>query len=604
MSFNRYKNNNIRPNEPIAPPKEESILPDDDDVMISDHAPGTSTIPAKRKLQPIIIRKKSIVDAMISTFQPLTSLSNLPRIQISAGKIIPQSSAPVVTTPKAPMHVQNSITAPRPAVKTATICLDSDEEDTPVPIAPTPPAASASTSAPPKTKRVALKSTAKRPVPVSLTAAQHAIIPPELTSQGPQVVNVNQLPNLPPNMNYVVIPQSQFDQFSKNPQSLVMPNQMNKNIIPISSSQGLNVNPPLYLTPVSAVPQFLTQVSSVPQYLNPVGSAPQYLNTVPTAPQTSQSSVQPAPPKLAPKPTFLRRGPAPSVPEKTTQPQKGKSIQAVCKPGDILRITKSGQVEILNRDDDDISIVNEDKNGSTPQNPKETTGSRARMPSKKAMASELKTATPVKVHNIIEKAQPDPPPAKPQTSERIRKISSSSSSSASSRADSPDNFSIFKDIVEIKSVEDILGNKSSEPKSTRNLTNVNKPVTPAPHESRVIGKTSIKKGNSVTQANKTYAEKVPLKTVKANAEPVKGTTKTQVTNKMDVIDLIDLDSTPLPSTSKVWNKLGKDIKVGKPDATTKTAVQKPKDSPIKVVGTSKNIILSGHGKVSSATSTR
>lgn len=577
-------------------PKEESILPDDDDVIISDCLPtpaiSNDTVPKNKHLLPI--------NKVTSQGPPI------PKIKISKGKI--------VITPSLVIPPGNTIVQKPSAVSDTendTICLDSDEEET---ITPTVQPTSKDR------KLVAVKSTAKRqqPVPVQLTAANPVnpglpqIIPESIPTLQSGVITLG-------TSNMVVIPASQANKLTKLPQGVIptnaknisrifvgsqnsavsmqIPNNVNLQIPQADSllnatnilmnqmpqnlnlvnqtpqnvnllNQNLNVTPqtPFTLQPqnMNVVGSMPTNVFTTPQIVNSTSGTTMNLGSITTASictqnaSTSESILPTLPSKTLSKP-----GPASSKVRNKT----------VCKPGDILRITKTGQVEILNRDDNDV-IVGQ---------PKATTSTK-QSKGPQTTVSLLDDEEPVRLSSKTNKIETK------TKKKRSRKISSSSSSSSnSSRPSSPnDPLSILKDVVHIQASEDPIPAESTPTKSNldsekSSITNSASSTPSKTTRSQNDSVPKAKKDKILDQINKTNSVLMKLNDVFGPAEKK---AKKQNIGKIDSIDLTDLT----PSTSTVLDKLSKDIKIGKTLNNT----------PTKIVGTSKNIILTGSGKATVA----
>ncbi|XP_026320814.1 uncharacterized protein LOC113230919 [Hyposmocoma kahamanoa] len=586
-------------------PKEESILPDDD-VIISDNLTPTisdNLAPKNKHLLP--------VNKVTSQGPPI------PKIKISKGKIVLSPSLvipPANTTVQKPSVVSDTASD--------TICLDSDEEETITPtVQPTSNAR----------KLVAVKSTAKQqqPVPVQLTAAnpinpgQPQIIPESIPTLQTGVINLGKSQNA----NFVVIPASHASKLTKLPQGSIPPNVnisrlfvgSQNTAVPMQIPNNVNLlNPHLdgLLSSKSVImnqmPQNLNFVNQIPQNLNMLN---QNLNV---GPQASSFTLQPQninivgtiPTKVITAPQIISspigtinlgsisttgtstqnvsssESILPTLPSKTLSKPGPASSKArnktLCKPGDILRITKTGQVEILNRDDNDAAV------GQL-----KATTSKKQTNDPQTSVSLSDDEEPERVSSKFSKVE-----SKTKKTKRSRKISSSSSSSDnSSRPSSPnDPLSILKDVVHIQASEDPFPVENTPTKS--NL-----------RPEKVVGSTSTKKSASSTPSKATRSQNDPMPKVsqakkdkildqinKTNTVLMKlndvfgpateGKGKNQNIGKIDSVDLTDAT----PSTSSVLDKLSRDIKIGKASNNT----------PTKIVGTSKNIILTGSGKATVA----
>lgn len=537
----------------------------------------------------------------------------IPKIKISKGKIV---LSPSLVIPPDNTTVQEPSVAPDTA--SDTICLDSDEEETITPtVRPTSKAR----------KLVAVKSTAKQqqPVPVQLTAAnpvnlgQTQIIPESIPTLQTGVVNLGTSQNI--GQNFLLIPSSQANKLTKLPQGIVPPNAKNISRIIVGSQNTAvpmqipnNVNSLNSKTVVmNQVPQTINLVNQIPQNVNQVN---QNLNVIP---QTSSFTLQPqninftmpgnvnivgssviAAPRIinstigtislgsvattgtstknesssesilpTPSPKTLRSKPTPASSKVTNK--------TVCKPGDILRITKTGQVEILNRDNNDAAV----------SQPKATTSTKqTKDPQTTVSLSDddepLLSSKSNKIKNKTLKTK------------RPRKISSSSSSSSnSSRPPSPeDPLSILKDVVHIQASEDPVPVKTAPLKSKSrpvkdDTTSTKKLVSSKATRSQndpVPKVSQAKKDKVLDQISKTNSVLMKLNDVFGPTHEGKG--KKQNIAKIDSVDLTDAT----PSTSSVLDKLNKDLNIGKTSSNT----------PTKIVGTSKNIILTGSGKATVA----
>lgn len=522
-------------------------------------------------------------------------------------------------TPSPVIPPENTIVQKRsvvPDTASDTICLDSDEEETTV-------------HPPSKTRElVAVNSTAKHqePVPVQLTAAKPVnpgpprIIPESIPTIQTGVISLGNPQTI--GQNFVVIPASQagkltklsqcvpsnvknISRFNVGPQNSAVSMQRlsNVNLLSPRSDGLLNANNvilnqmPLNLNLANQIPQNVNMLNqnlnlipqtppftlqsqntnfSMPQNMNITGSMPINVTALPqmsspiesidlssitntgTSTQNGSSSESILP--TLPSKTLPKPGPASS---------KAKN-KTVCKPGDILRITKTGQVEILNRDESNAVVAQSKAKTSTKQ------------------TKDLQTTValtddeePVRVSSKSNKIE-----HKKKKTKRSRKISSSSSSSSnSSRPSSPnDPLSILKDVVHIQASED--------PVPVEN--------TPTKSSEKIIGSTSIKKSASSTSSKTTRSSDDSTKAKKDKILEQINKTNTVLMKLNDVfgpaperkaknpnigkIDSIDLtDAAP---TSTVLDKLSKDIKIGKT----------PNNTCTKIIGTSKNIILTGNGK--------
>lgn len=590
-------------------PKEESILPDDDDVIISDCLPtptiANDTTPKNKHLLPI--------NKVTSQGPPI------PKIKISKGKIV---ITPSLVIPPANTIVQ------KPSVVSDTgsdtICLDSDEEET---ITPTVQPTSKDR------KLVALKSTAKRqqPVPVQLTAANPVnpglpqMIPESIPTLQSGVIGLGTSPNIA--QNIMVIPASQANKLTQLPQGVIPTNAKNISRIFIGSqnsavsmqtpnnissqsphadsllnatnmiinqmpqnlnlvnqtSQNVNLlNQNLNVTPQTSFTLQPQNINfSMPQNMNVVGSM---LTNVITNPQivnstlgTTMNLVPITTASISTQNASTSESILPTLPSKTlSKPGPASSKvrnKTVCKPGDILRITKTGQVEILNRDDNDVIVGQPKATTSTKQSKDPQT-----------TVSLLDDEEPVKLSSKTNKIETI------TKKKRSRKISSSSSSSSnSSRPSSPDDpLSILKDVVHIQASEDPIPVQITPTKSNLDSENssITKSASSTPSKTTRSQNDSVpkaKKDKILDQINKTNSVLMKLNDVFGPAEKK---AKKQNIGKIDSIDLTDLT----PSRSKVLDKLSKDIKIGKTLNNT----------PTKIVGTSKNIILTGSGKATVA----
>lgn len=564
----------------MTQPKEESILPDDDAVIVSDSPPTSNITPKEKKL--ITINK------VMSQGPPI------PKIKISKGKIV---LSPSLVMPSENNAVQTPSVAP--ATTSDTICLDSDEEETIV------------ESTPKNRKLVAMKSTAKRTI--QSTAANPANtgpppIIPEVDLESTQVQNTGR--------NIVLIPAGQASILTKLPEGVIPLNP--KNIsricvgpqIPAVTTQGSQnfsaLNPHLDKfkssnnVMVNQMPQTINLVNHIPQTLTSSTSCfPVQTQNINSTPVPTFSIITPTPINatgavkrtsttsniipgsiMTAGPTTQNASSSESILPTltpTSEPKLGPAssskpaTKTFCKPGDILRITKNGQVEILNRES------NDDEKGQF-----------------KPTTSMKQTKEPQTTVSLSDDDEPvisfktGKNKSKTKKITRTRKISSSSSSSNNgSRPATPnDPLSILKDVVHIQASEDPVPaeNTKSSTSSEKLIGNIVKKSASSnsfkPRTS-VLKVSQAKKDKILEQINKTNTV---LKKLNDVLEPPEKNAKKQIVGKVESVDLTDAT----PSTSKVLNKLKKDVIIGKSS----------KNSATTIVGTSKNIILTGNGKAS------
>lgn len=497
---------------------------------------------------------------------------------------------------------ENTVQTPNVASITAndTICLDSDEEETITPtVEPIPKAR----------KVVAVKSTAKRQisVPVQSAAAnpvhgeQPQIIPELIPSFLPEdITNLVQSQNIGPNV--VVIPATQASKLTKLPQGVIPANVKNISRIFVGSQNSaismqkpqnvstLNPHVDNLINPnnviLNQIPQNVNLVDRTPQKPFPpqnvnlstapsfsmisaipnVTAAPQMItstkvNTMPGSIKTAEVTNQNVNNSELILPTHTpTTGPTPG-------PASSKSgNKTVCKPGDILRITKSGQVEILNRDSKKVGQCISTTSTKQTEEPQTTV----------SLSDDDEPIISSKIKNKTKKLK------------RSRKVSSSSSSSSnSSRPPSPkDPLAILKDVVHIQATEDPIESTKSNLPSEKVISSV--PIkksalsttfktTRTPNDS-VRNVSQGKKDKILEQINKTNTA---LKKLNDVLGPSERKAKKQNIGKLDSVDLTDATS-----PSIVLDKLSKDIKIGKSSKNVTTTI----------VGTSKNIILTGNGK--------
>ena len=452
-------------------PSVECILPDDDDVIISDvrdtaappAPPPAPPAPPVPTTKPLVLNNRLYKPAArgIEAQQGV-------RVTVGNGSGAPISSPKTVTPPKiilkpyvpppalipklkvsapspAPPVVQ--AIAPAPVVlnqilpNDATICLDSDDEE----------------SRPPRI--IATMSGLEGPVPVALTSAHK----PELKIPIPAMQN----------LLHLSAPATQCTTTAA--QKLVL-----RQVVTPNGTQ-----PQFVLVPSDKLP--MPTLNPAPEPPNTTHALPKIVNTVSTAPAE------------------------PVIPAK-----RPEISRASCKPGDILRISKTGVIEVITRADLEASPA---KPASDPmdtdkvviENPKPTTQKPTAEPNKKPSAStkfrkilpkpsRFESLDLTSTSTEVSKPKPGPKSAKsstvdltnqgpaskpksvapkPSTTEtydltqtnefekkkttphrteknakvdarKSRQISNSSSSS-DSRAASPDNpLSILKDVVHIK----------------------------------------------------------------------------------------------------------------------------------------------------------
>lgn len=539
----------------------------------------------------------------------------IPKIKISKGKIV---LSPSLVIPPDNTTVQE----PSVAHDTAsdTICLDSDEEETITPtVRPTSKAR----------KLVAVKSTAKQqqPVPVQLTAAnpvnlgQTQIIPELIPTLQAGVVNLGTSQNI--GQNFHLIPLSQANKLTKLPQGVVpskvknisriivgsqntaVPMQIPNNVNSLNSKSVIMNQVPQTINLVNQMPQnvnlvnqnlnVIPQTSSftlqpqninltMPENVNIVGSsviaAPRIINsTIGTISLGSMATTGTSTKNVSSSESVLPT-PSPKTSKSKPTPASSKiTNKTVCKPGDILRITETGQVEILNRDNNDAA-VSQPKATTSPKQTKDPQTTVSLSDDDEPLLSSKSN----KIKN------------KTMKTKRSRKISSSSSSSSnSSRPPSPDDpLSILKDVVHIQASEDPVAvekapskSKSRPEKDHPSTTSIKKLVSSKATRSQndpVPKVSQAKKDKVLAQISKTNSVLMKLNDVFGPTHEGKG--KKQNIGKIDSVDLTDAT----PSTSSVLDKLNKDLNIGKTSSNT----------PTKIVGTSKNIILTGSGKATVA----
>nr|XP_049700819.1 uncharacterized protein LOC110378333 isoform X3 [Helicoverpa armigera] len=496
---------------------EECILPNDQDFIISDATPlapppapsaplQPPPTPTPPKYKPIILN--NIV------CKPIKALEAPFRVTVGKSSSTTSGTAPkiIIRNFKSPPVVASHVGKARDVFLQAgteansaatslvpdtilpndgTICLDSDDEDSAV--AGVPPSPAGAAPAP--------------PVPVSLTSAQGVALPlPRLSSAPPHVraarpqasVAQPQLLASLPQMSSTPLPHyiASLPQMSPAPPHYITSLPQNMSSVPahyITSLPQMSSAPAQVVTTLpqpSAAPGHLLQGSKQQLILRQVGTSSdgeaKYVlmaaDSLPLPVLPKNTEPTPNHSSVAPVQSATYSTPADSA--KTT-PEKKVNI---CKPGSIIRITKSGAVEIVNQSKNDQPTDTNKKvqldGGRTSAAAPLKTISVAPKPSavtlpKKTnqivdgtpsidLTNSITSATPkTTVHNSasIDLTCFDTPSSitpktststssKPGPSLHKSRQSSSSSSSNSSRAASPDNpLSILKDVIHIKAAD-------------------------------------------------------------------------------------------------------------------------------------------------------
>lgn len=367
----------------------ECILPDDDDVIISDlrvSSPAPSPLlplsppPLMTTNKPIIVKNidKSIKSSTVTPrgvdvqqgFRVTVGNGNGPHVStpklVTQPKILIRRNAPSVQTPKlltitaataTPTVVQASAAMPvvpeRIVPNDGTICLDSDEEES---IPPSMPATTTSTAP------------YQAPVPVSLTSAQNPGI---------------KLP-LPPMQGLLHHSAPAHNFQSTTPQKLVLRQ--------VKSSSG--TQPQYVLIPSDQLP-------------------------LPTSSATEPPKITCAEPKIVSVNSF-NIAPSEPISPAIIPESSPASNRTACKPGDILRITKSGAIEVITRaalqpTPDQPATNSLDTNNIAIQNPKPTT------PQKLPEEPKRKTTASITFKKILPKP-PEEPNRKTTANNTFKKV--------------------------------------------------------------------------------------------------------------------------------------------------------------------------------------
>lgn len=611
---------------PAAAQADECILPDDDDVRCVTEPPPPPTKPVSYKVR-------------------------LPPLRKDRAK--PQ---PTLEKPKEPVRVTSGGNpAPAPSSKVfATICLDSDDDE---PVAATP----APAPAPRRTTRAlpAQYSAAGGPVPVALTGPDSQPLPLPVPTAAPAAAPPP--PQTAPASRTIIYPYPSAGSYQSEPVpvSLTGPD---SRPVPISLTGPDNRPVPISLSgpgfqaiPISmGAPGPQAAPASYPGAPPPVSfvgsdNIPMSLAGMTQAVSSSTAGggarATPAPgpaagartlrlslaqgqasaalhhmanniylvPKAAAGDRLLTRVPASQVPPhmqppplvSTSLPASVPSIgKTYCKPGDILRLTPSGKLELVKMSpsatenvihtiEDDENIVPAPK-ASTPR----MMATKTPAPKVPTLASKPSPSAPKPQPSDPTAPAPTPrmreqtasTPQSDGTERRKRKVSSSSSSSDSSRCATPDPLSIFRDVVHIQAPSKTKTKAptfSKTDSSKRPSTNQTKPT---PSQTK-----STSKSSSTQQIVKVDPMPKKLTDILSIAKTKKAdmggggktiNTKGVVAKIKDSIDLTEISCTPAKAGESKKNM----IKGGKPMSTTK------KDIPSTVVGTSKSIVLDGKSK--------
>ncbi|XP_061721134.1 uncharacterized protein LOC133527946 isoform X2 [Cydia pomonella] len=302
----------------------------------------------------------------------------------------------------------------------------------------------------------------------------------------------------------------------------------------------------------------------------------------------------------------------------------------VCKPGDIIRIGKTGMVEVLSKVDSvPVSIgrgarpapgkpagervspaagpksaqskiaINSASHAAAPKLTEPKTAPKPMEPKTAPKPTEPKTA-PKPTERVTPKpaAKPAPKPAekvapKPALEPTEKPVRVDSGSSSSSRSASPvdaDPLSILKDVVQIPAdrYQSILsGQTTAEPYQSTPKSSSSKPTPQATPSKVNTTKKPPEKQPSILQKLNALKDIKAKEILKKTAEkPKKTITITKSSSAVfDSVDLTDVVAAPAPES--------------KPDkvASKSSVTTKPSKKIETVVGTSKNIILTTKNKI-------
>lgn len=483
----------------------------------------------------------------------------------------------------------------------ATICLDSDDEDRPPAVAPVPPR-----------RRLTKIGTGPAPVPVALTGPNAQTIPlapaPQITPTYYQLspCGMRAIPvQAPPS-----IPQPMPSSSGPVPVTLLGPASQPTPVSKAIPIRGIPM--PGYFTdsnpqPGRAAPPVpISLVSSQPVPISLVGPDAQPVKLQPAPIPMSLVDASGRPVGLAGMPMFVNsqsmvfssHQPTPTAPSPTAVRAPMQQQPSMVKPGDLLRITQSGLVKILERKRESLNKLTADLPTTIIDDEEPAPVAPRALPKIAPKPAPTKAAPkppePPKV--------PTPPPPTPAENPAKRKSrrswSSSSSSSGRSRSSSSeDPLAILKDVVHIQAPD-------------KPAQREKKKVDPTPKSSN-IGSYKIKQGNQKTESLRSDAKKDKNTVDLTNVSSFAGPGNTKITSSKKPAD------TSKPSTSRSndvqkdasksntikldVSKLSKNLSTSMTTNSSKASSSKPKPStsksvPFKLVGTSKSIILDGKSK--------
>lgn len=570
---------------------DECILPDDDDIhIISDPTP-----PPPRRAAPatVSLRGPALLKRRRSKRMPVNTVKadqaySMPFVPIApAPHITPVVSPPTSVPLSTPTQYATlpTPTPPQPSTPNLVvhseeilsdlntpISLDSDDEDTIVPhhassqgpIYLVPASSAPLTAAAPSCFTVsqgALPTASTRPVvPVSLTQVgapastrqfqnvnkpimiSKGNVPVYNSVTGSQPISVNPQQSQSGNTNYILIPAGSFNQTSPGMQTL---------------------------TPVQLAGQGASQLTRITQEAVPV--------SLHNAVMAQKSQPAPATPQSQPTPET----PKPQAPPVVTKPQvqpSTKNIKRLCKPGDILRITEGGKIEVLKRKD-----IPEDTPTTASINNTSVSGST----SKKTSAIGRRGVT----------STTSATPSKQEPNKNKNTISRKGLTSSNS---DNDPLSILRDVIHIEA--DDYDSEVSNTKTPSKQAPA-KPSTSAPPTKTLAGTKSGR--TSASNSQEKWHSVLTHRSAKANTNVPSDKTAISNTRKADET----LRETKQPASDQNKNKeriLGSvdlthlDVTSNEPVSSTSgtSASKKPKGlkGATTIVGTSKSIILCGSGK--------
>ncbi|XP_028163284.1 uncharacterized protein LOC114354895 isoform X2 [Ostrinia furnacalis] len=495
-----------------TPTADECILPDDDDIRIVTDpvlapapvhlAPAPAPVHLAPAPAPVHLAPAGL------GLQPLPPLAPAPapgRRQTIVVKSLDRHSFPLTT-----------VYASQPAAPdlAGPISLDSDDEERP-PAAPR-----------------------RAPVPVGLTAVRPDSVPPQIRSAcRPRVLrrvpagsvfnstfNADSGPSdaLPKGAQFVLVPASGFAQPPP--------------VVPVALSK-------VHYNAQGAPQPNITSLEA------PIVISDDILNSA-----SVSTAVVEQPPVEAP------------VPEPRSEVVTKKPLKRKCRPGDILRITEGGEIEVLNRKD--LTSL-----PTVALQPPPSAGKASPAPSKASPASKAPPA-PSKAPPAPSKA----PPAAPVQNRTLRGSSqlpkhppetkvppAKDISRGITRSPSPSD--IFKNVVHIEACDYASRQAAdTDAPANRKVITIN---IPANERNR--------KSEKVTIAAKASASIVKPPVSNSKATPQKSKAKDKI---LDSVDLTDVDFPP--------------VSIKKPEEISKKKTTPSK--PTTVVGTSKSIILCSTGK--------